>query len=942
MIKVSIYSANLAPIIDEEGREVYVIKAKTERFHSYIKELKSIIKEVLRNEEVRSMVANVGSIEGLTKLLKLINDLIVIYFKRLFTIPVLPPTRERTEEYVLEHSDLLYSHLIAKDLGLPILPEEDLVSVDYEVLTNFIDSTLSKLGVRVRTKLFSIKSPKAVLKDFIDIVMGIPADTRPGLNISKLVPHMLLTSAIASVKYISKHGNAGKGLSIEDRLHLEILRLTSLLHDIGKPLSWLFNISHAKASAMLVSDLVNELRNFLKGEGITNYLRVLRELITELIEKHHRPNEVTEHYELLNVSINARELAKLLAEADRDASASDRLLDKVIPIITKSELIKSKGYSEEEVRRALTKVGTEAWSFWRSFTDEEIRRLSEEVVRELSKSPITHVTPNEVVKVRNVKVVSIDVRGIQSFIRRESLKGVVAASTLVNILTLYSIPKALIDALNIPPEAVIFSGGGSVISLIPNWATEDLLEGVFKSIKLGVNIGFTYAVADLMIPWILTQRSLASKLNAKKLTLGADKVRYSINDLILGNEVICDSCRRRPATKVSKYLGYVCDECLKIHEFGKGMYVKYKLDLLKRLGYDVSVYSNEVSKIYNYLMNWLSGAKEYDRVGRYLAIVKIDGNSVGSYMAYALTPTEAYLRSLRIDLGTKLGVYTFLKELLELNIAEGNSIHELSSEELIVRVFAGLMYVGGDDLLAIIPSSTSIPLALSVAYWFWRLTGTRTVSVGLACGKPKHNVWVLIDVANKLLKESKKVCRRDLVSNVKSKLMYIHFELGTQQLLPSTIDEVKRVYGGSGLFREPYTLPQVSGEVCRNSLINLLKLLISKLEDPSLNLKREDVYKELIKEVLSLRASVVKDVRSVAKEVLTSITTMMSELSKEDIYLKLITKLTWLSTRPTKVNYIYRAIAREALNEYSRFRTMELPPLRDLLVLTNILLGGGA
>ncbi len=956
-----VFSANVAPIIDDEGNEVYAIEAKLEVFNDFIGTMINILKSRELMSRLSRLVSESPNLEGVLNVLRLLNDLIVIYFKRTFTVPLAPPVKVESLTYVPTSSDLLYSYVIARDLGL--LSEEavarflsrPLVELSYEDLNNFTKAVISGLGSDVVREVFSIRPPHEVYERFRDLVMGVPADTRPGLNVSKLIPHILLTSAIASVKYINRVKSKDR---LINKLHLELLRLASLLHDIGKPKAWLSNKSHTRESAEVVNsifkDVIKEsiiesgLSDDVKSE-LLKLVEGLGKVITEIVLKHHKPQEVRPTYLISNIEVRAGLLANILSDADKAASTTERLLNEVVKVLAESNIIKSKGIDRNTLINALRKVGPEAWSFWRGFTDDEIRSLSEEVVKKLGDEAVKLVEAYE--EIKDVKVLMLDVKGIQSFIRRESLRSVAAASTLIDLLVLYVAPKALIDALQLPIESFIFMGGGNLIVLVPSYLTEDGVRKLLSNLNLGVKIDLSVALAPFTIPWIVTQRQLMSRLASEKIM-----VRYlssGAEDVVLGYEVMCESCRRRPAKEVKGEVGVrekYCEECFKLLNFGRSMYIKYKLSILKNAGYvSASKYlanEDELKKLHTHLMEWLSGAEDYLRSSRYLGVVKIDGNVIGSYMAYSLTPAEAFLRSMRIDLGTKLGIYALLESILKKADEEGNTRTKELLEDLATRVFSGILYAGGDDLLALTPAHLTIPLCLSVAYWFWRLTGTRTVSAGIACGKPKHNVWLLIDTANRLLSKSKEKFRKELISGTAgtNTLIHLYFELGTQQLLPSVVNDVVKTYGASGLYREPYIMTyKATG---RGDSLELPFKILGIISD-GFDLRRKVGFEELLSNLLNeiVRSETIRRVRGIIAKLLISIKPSLSTTPLINVWTILATKLSWRAARikagiaGDEVEFrVLKELANLMLNEYRLNKKYVLPPLRDLLVLMNILL----
>ncbi len=365
--------------------------------------------------------------------------------------------------------------------------------------------------------------------------------------------------------------------------------------------------------------------------------------------------------------------------------------------------------------------------------------------------------------------------------------------------------------------------------------------------------------------------------------------------------------------------------------------MKFRLERLRGLGYDVNRELSDLHELMERLIEWFSGHREWRERGGEVAIVKADGNAIGRFMGTSLSLTDAMERSLRVDFGLKLGLFKLFTELAK-------------CDEALKRVFTGLMYAGGDDILAIWPSYIAIPVALYVAYWFWWMVGGVTqLSIGIAVGKPKHNIWALLNTSNFLLNKSKSVPRTlrlsnpDILGSVIASISFLHSE---QQLFESDADYMLRTYGNKKLSLQPYLLttpnivPKLRGAY--QGIFNDLSDVVVGNKSKAIN------YLEgLLKFSLNMvcdgdieKCEFLKNLRRVVMDV-SNVINKLAMADYRDMMLVTHTYLTREFMRLKEVEGVEPKrieVLEKLCKTYVNAGT--LPPLFDLFILSKTLMGG--
>lgn len=640
----------------------------------------------------------------------------------------------------------------------------------------------------------------------------IPADTRPALNTANLISHLLLTSAIAWSMAV----NTG----INDRKTLALLRLATLLHDIGKPFKYR---DHVRASVEVAERLLSGL---LPREDI--------EFICGCIRDHHSPKT---------------EYGRIISEADRTASAIDRLRK----LIDQSDYFKDIKCKLEDAARALDYDNLyeafEDWNFWQRIYDEYdrdlIRSLSEKFVRRIREitENLTIIPPKLEsntgrVEPTDLRVLLIDVGGIQNFIYRSySLRQIAAASlvidTLVMAYTVAYLQWVMSAKYWLPYEVFLYTAGGNIELLIPYKLVDGVKNEVSKlNRRLTLDYGILLRTADVELYkdkiYSETVKELMAGMSISKIHI--DYGRYPVaipKTTERGVRNVCQFCFMEPPTeRLSTPEGEVdvCGVCYNLHDIGFNIHFREKyeseINICGRFYrpekvFDIPWDGGEAPiKASERIMEIISGhdREELEELGgrarmRNIAVVKVDGTLMGPLMATCLSIADAYERSARIDIALKKSIEAAVHEIYNGVVKEFGEIDEAKdAAKVAVSIKMGILYAGGDDAVILAPSWASPLIALVLGREFlYNLGCVRGLSIGVAVASPKANIWALIDASSKLMDAAKKEARKRVKEGkIESMICFDIVEAG--DLSGSTIEERRETLEREKLTVQPFDM----------------------------------------------------------------------------------------------------------------------------------------
>lgn len=720
--KFPVYKSFILPYRYGRNEIVDVLEADINVIRDW-REMLSYLREFLKDGLAYSRSSGLDEVERV----ELINDLIILFLR-------IPLIRELLPTIVPSPLKLyLFNRLnesVVFDQSEDIL---DYVYAFYDKITRerFSQTTVSRFFDNLE------------LCELVERCwFRIPADTRPGLNSCGLIPHMLLSSALAWALAIDKE---------LPRNDVAIVTLTALLHDIGKPIRYR---DHVTASKKIAEEL---LRDLLSQETVDKVAR--------LIELHHLDE--------------ASDKVDIVRKADQIASRIDRL-SHLLRELLKDELDKLSEETGIDIYQGYEGKG-ESWDIW-----EKLYKVKPDAIKELSRLFVKKIRESlnsfqlilRVTRVKNIDGVLmglVDIGSIQEFIMTSSeLRSVMASSLVVDTITVSFIPlevqRSTLPRSRIPLGNIVYAAGGVIEFIIPEKLHQSVQKALENLNKKTSRIGLPVRVAYTTLKDYYSETILELNKEMQLSKLKVDNLKQHILQR-RSREVreLCQICYlRAPEIEIPSPEGMkkVCSVCEKLYKIGSEIHFrsKYELEITidKHAVTPEILFGRRWDSVSKYILEIVAGhdGVELDKLERNiveyrnLAVIKFDGNLMGPFMASSISLADACERSARIDLALKKAIDTAIKHVYE---AVGEVGGETQALRAISQIKFGLMYVGGDDALIFIPSWLSIGFTLDVGEEFLLNMGkTRGLSIGLAVSKSKADIWGLIDAATKLLEESKK------------------------------------------------------------------------------------------------------------------------------------------------------------------------------------------
>jgi len=623
------------------------------------------------------------------------------------------------------------------------------VNIDY----SNIEGLLKSLDSQKREKIDEVIRFASTLGDLYERLLYTPADTRPGFNFTSLVSHLQLTSILVWLLQPSS-------------LDLNYLRIAALLHDLGK----LFNpTNHVTASVEILDQVIEE----------SGCLKNTLSRVRDLIEKHH-----------------SNEYIGIVEKADRLASATDRLSDIVNKVLESEDVAGinkcnnvcySLSAKTKECMECLEKLGEQSYErasqiLYKSILESlglEIEQLDEVIEGwKSTSSKKVEVTKREAVGESLGYLVYIDFPGVQRFITSfPKLRDMNFASFLVDFITsVYSfivLDQAYYERTKhksrIPAEAMLSGYGGHSYIVVrrdvvenesePEKKKEEVKRLLMNSSPEYLDIRLDVKVVDLAyenyVKDYKTIRDDIASMSYERYLVDYKEKVYS-----LGLHKVCDNCGIRPAVKRLEKNGeeeYLCEVCSLVRELSSNRGFMAKLNstyliegesVSPRDDIDIKVDKKEPVALGEVAMEIIAGYKTLNDT-KYVALVKADGNDGGKIFGNTATFSEYIDKSFRLDYGVKKSFYNTLAELLRAEKEVNNNFKDLTS-----RTLVGVLYLGGDDIMLMMPSVIAVPFAVKMFKEIKSETGF-TFKVGVISVKPDHPVQFAYKAVNELMESSK-------------------------------------------------------------------------------------------------------------------------------------------------------------------------------------------
>lgn len=671
-------------------------------------------------------------------------------------------------------------------------------------------------------------------------ILEFPADTRPGHNTSSLLLHMFTVSAIATSIYQYRYKD---GYSDE----IEALRLVSLFHDIGKMYNW---HKHEDVSSKALLDI---LTGFCEGEA----LEIVKKS-SDIIKRKDKDNE----------------LYKIFKEADKLASSLDRLREL-------KEKLMPNGW--KKIEACGKQYGTDywdKWEFWSMFSIEEIEEFTREFCINASiinsRNPVFTLESYPITN--DVIVARLDFQSIQSYIASNEIRVMNGASRMVDVITTVAIPFYLVKN-GLVAESILYYGGGNLTLILPAGDKyEDILKKCkeyFGSGQIGVKLNYGYSY--LYKNFANINRDIDRMLTQNKLINIGEKYTISPNIATLCKACGSNEVRYENTEEIKEDIKGMCHICRRKYKIGNKYHFGNRIEALE-------IASNEekdllLKNIIEYIAGHTiedirsSEYKEYKNI----AYIKVDGNLMGQFIASSISITDAYERSIRIDSSLKRALHSFL--------------FKLKNDEYVKRIVMGIMYVGGDDAALIVPTTIALSLSIFLINEYNRNMGRKsTLSIGIACGKPKHPIQLLKESSEYLLDLTKDEIRKyayDVHSCV-SGIVDFRGALSFWVADGGSLSREALSYMRSSLQEQGLTLqPYIIADEANNSLYRISDLLRVIIEDtPDGSDYVDALLKMLDGNSVGIQEEYDKTIRNVRRDLLQTL--QVNIQGESDLTLKII------------------------------------------------------
>ncbi|MFQ6062055.1 MAG: HD domain-containing protein [Methanosarcinales archaeon] len=642
---------------------------------------------------------------------------------------------------------------IREECQYPAQSEKLLEALIPEIIESF---NLSDLA-RVADNIYKVLSNKLELQ-------LVCSDSR--LPTVSLYHHLKNTSGVAvclACKEISNKNIFLLEYDIEnnysDKDFIAIIRIASLLHDIGKLRSYSEHKTnvpyyfHTTQTKEIIEEILAKARQDIVEK------HQLKKILPYLASRHHSRDAQTK-------------LEGLISSADSVASAADRTYevsgkfiegtltvqseDKIFPHlidfsggdlqcdeVPNTEII---GYRQEISKKVRLK------------TNEKTIKLFQDLI--VDGGPMEYLgTPRKLSG--TIGILALDIIGIQAFIREaEKLPMLRGGSAIITEVLEKS--KQLIER-EVCPEAVLFCGGGNLLAFIPVNMQESLKKKITELVKSNSGGGLKAGVIAYEEKLDIIAGSFNSVLAEVQNRLQAQKNKsyYAEIKHPKKRDDVCEFCGKRIATGIcnEERCCTVCAE--KRHE---GIISRF-VPLMKG-----EYIPREILEKYK-----LNYPMQLEHIGDSIAVLTLDGNMMGRIFGQTKTPAEYTFKSEEFDKEFKSILKNTIYEFASANIDLVK--HKVKAEKSEKEYFGiDVLYVGGDDVKIIMNARGAIKFCeefikkVAKEFCFKKKILNQyfrnpvvTISCGIAVADYKFPIYFLLDKSSEMEGIAKKAFRKKTI-----------------------------------------------------------------------------------------------------------------------------------------------------------------------------------
>lgn len=526
------------------------------------------------------------------------------------------------------------------------------------------------------------------------LIRDISSDSR--LPVCSLLHHIKITSGIAvclvlqemdgKPNYISTClGEYGIVSEYKKQDFIGLVRIASLLHNIGKPKSYT-SVSKDQEYYHYTKEIIE---------------RILSETKSPLVDKMELCKVFPQLASVHNSSDDNTKLEEIIHNADTVASAADTIYDvkgmykdgnvvvecndKIFPHEIDFNAGGLKCHDASPV--ILDRDNKEPIPV-------EIKNSGEKNVQlfvdnTVHGGPLQNIDNNTPHISGSIGILSIDMTGIQDFISEaEKLKMLRGGSSIVND-ALKCATNIILE--NVCKEAVLFAGGGNLLSFIPNTRFslgEEIKEKIMNKSNKGLKaavISFEASLDD--IGW-----KFETIIGESQDRLVIEKNKTKKGSILKNTKHVCKYCFKREETNTYKK-EKMCEVC----------YIKIKT------GYETNF---KTSVEYIPKISGLERPTELEHIGNSIAAIAIDGNMMGRMFQQTNTPAEYAYKSqtfsTKFEDIIKSTIKDFLNNPENCKLIKHKEKNHLGKHEKMNYLGIDVLYVGGDDVLIIMNAKGAV------------------------------------------------------------------------------------------------------------------------------------------------------------------------------------------------------------------------------------------
>jgi CRISPR/Cas system-associated protein Cas10 (large subunit of type III CRISPR-Cas system) len=521
---------------------------------------------------------------------------------------------------------------------------------------------------------------------------------------------------------------------------ISLIRLASLLHDIGKPRSYTGNKSYTEfhVHTTQTREIISSILEGARVELVSTYQ--LDKILPELTSKHHSREAHTTLEKLIN---NADSLA---SAADRTYEITAELEGSVLTVESSDRIFPHEIHFDGGDLQCLDSPHAEIIGY-KSKISKRVKKKRDVVTLRLFydsvvQGELVKYTGGEKPAEGRIALLSLDIMQIQEYIAETDKLPMLRGASLTVEEVLESACQVI--SQNVCEEAVLFKGGGNLLCFAP--AHEEMCHEIKNLIERKVR---EFSKGGLRTAVVTKDYDLADLKNFSSIVedlyreIEREKNRAQTHSILRTSD-ICQYCFKRKAGRFNDER--ICEVCAEKKHRGRERGKARMQEIIKK---------------YNLLP-----PENLEHIGSTIAVMVVDGNMMGRIFTQTRTPAEYSYKSDTFDRKFRETVRKTIEDFIgdpELRTLITYNDH----------IGLDCLYLGGDDALIIINARGAFQFChrliknVSSEFNFSKkffngeefTNPTVTVSCGIAIADNRFPIYFLLDAARKMESAAKKAFR---------------------------------------------------------------------------------------------------------------------------------------------------------------------------------------